>query len=152
MDAYVSKPIQASELFEVLEKTVPHAAAAAEKSPAAEPNLVDWEQALRGVGGDRELMRELASIFLETYPQWLAKIREAVFARDAAAVRRLAHTLKGSVGQLGAAAAARAAARLEAMGDKGDLVGAGEAFAVLDDELHRLDAVLAEYLAAPSAN
>jgi PAS domain S-box-containing protein len=150
MDAYVSKPIQASELFEVLEKTVPQAAPGGEQAPAREPSLVDWEQALRGVGGDRELMRELASIFLETYPQWLAKIREAVFGRDAAAVRRLAHTLKGSVGQLGAAATAKAAARLEAMGEKGDLVGAGEAFAVLEDELHRLDPVLAEYAAAPS--
>jgi PAS domain S-box-containing protein len=152
MDAYVAKPIQASELFGVLEQAVPPPAAAGQEQAAtAEPCLVDWERALRNLGGDRELMRELATIFLDTYPQWLAKIREAVFGRDAPAVRRLAHTLKGSVGQLGAAAAAKAASRLEAMGEKGDLVGAGEAFAVLEDELRRLDPELAGYAPAPSA-
>jgi CheY-like chemotaxis protein/HPt (histidine-containing phosphotransfer) domain-containing protein len=149
MDGYISKPIQAAELYAVIERAVPAPAAPgkAEGTSFSGPVLVNWELALKKVGGDGELMRELAAIFLETYPQWMAKLCEAVAHRDGAAVRRLAHTLKGSVGQFQAESAEQAAARLEALGEGGHLAGAAEAFAALEEELRLLEPVLARYAA-----
>jgi PAS domain S-box-containing protein len=138
MDGYVSKPIQAAELFEIIERTVP---------APVEPPPLNWDKALESVAGDRELLRELASIFLATYPQWMSKLREALAGRDSAGLRRLAHTLKGSVAQFRADEVGRAAGRLETMGDKGDLAGAAEALTVLEGEMRRLQPVLRAFVA-----
>jgi HPt (histidine-containing phosphotransfer) domain-containing protein len=141
MDGYVSKPIQAAELFEVIERTVP--------APAAEQPAVNWERALESVAGDRELMRELASIFLATYPQWMSKLREALACRDSPALRRLAHTLKGSVAQFRADDVGRVAGRLETMGERGDLAGAAETLAALEGEMQRLQPALRAFVMTP---
>jgi PAS domain S-box-containing protein len=153
MDGYIAKPIQAAELFAVIERAVPLAAPVEQpaEQPPVGPCPIDWEHALHEVGGDHELIRELASIFLETYPQWLAKLREAIDQRDSAAVRRLAHTLRGSVGQFQAEAAAQAAERLQALGERGDLAGGVEACAALEHELRLLEPVLARLTAAQAS-
>ena len=54
--------------------------------------------------------------YLNTAPQLLQSIREAVARNDAAALRRAAHTLKSSSASLGALALAALCKGLEAMG------------------------------------
>jgi PAS domain S-box-containing protein len=139
MDDYLPKPIQAPELLDVIERTVPAASPAG--PPAGPP--VDWAVALKAVGGDEDILRELAGLFVETSPRWLAELRAAVGRRDVAGVRRLAHTIKGSLGQLGATPAHAAAQRLEAIGQAEDLAGAAEACAALEEEVGRLRTALA---------
>src|SRR5262249_21539014 len=132
MDGYVSKPVQARELFEVIERMVPALAPRQpEQDEAAAEAVGDWDKALRGVGGDRESLHELVDVFLGACPQWLAELGEAVRRGDAVVVRRLAHTLKGSLWQLGAREAAAGAQRLETMALKGDLSGGEEVYALL---------------------
>jgi PAS domain S-box-containing protein len=150
MDDYVAKPVQARELWEVIERTVP-ATPHVEVASAAEP-AVDWGLALRGVGGDREILGELIHVFREVYPDWLHKLRDAVSRHDAAGLRRLAHTVKGALSQLGAEAACAVALRLETIGQDGNLAAAAETCAALEAELRRVEPALAGFhqLAATS--
>ena len=114
MDGYVSKPLRPQELFEVLED-LPAAAVAgpAAAGSTSEPAVFDRAAALDRVDGDVELMKELAGLFLDECPQRMAEIREAIIRRDATKLQQAAHTLKGSVGNFGAAEAIEAARRLE---------------------------------------
>jgi HPt (histidine-containing phosphotransfer) domain-containing protein len=105
--------------------------------------ILNLAAALDRVGGDKELLEEVAQLFLDTSPHLLAGIRQAVAARDAPALERSAHTLKGSVGNFGAEAAFQAALRLERIGRSRDLSGAEEALQALEGEMERLRPVLA---------
>jgi CheY-like chemotaxis protein/HPt (histidine-containing phosphotransfer) domain-containing protein len=146
MDDYLPKPIQAHELLAVLERAVPPAAANGGEAP------LDWAAARKAVGGDEEILRDLAGVFLQTSPRWLEELGAAVARRDAAAVRRLGHTMKGSLSQLGATAARVAAERLETIGQGGDLGDAEEARAALEAEVRRLGPLLSRVaLAQPCA-
>jgi HPt (histidine-containing phosphotransfer) domain-containing protein len=130
MDGYVTKPVQAVDLFEALAAAVP---------AAHEPATVwDRSKALAHVGGDQELLRELATLFLVECPQRLADVREAVARADASKLQLAAHTLKGAVSNFAAASALDAAQRLEVMGHHGNLDGAAEALTALELELDRL--------------
>jgi PAS domain S-box-containing protein len=142
MDGYIAKPIQARELLEVIEATVPPGQAPAAEAPQAP--AVDWQLARKGVAGDEEILRELAEIFLAILPDWLRQLPEAAAKGDAAALRRLAHTVKGSVGHFGAIAACAAAERLEAVGREGNLAQAADACAALQDHLRRVAVALAQ--------
>ena len=138
MDSYISKPIQARELYEILERFLPAAAkpaATGAKPPAA---AYDWSGALEKVGGDHELLQELVRVFLEEWPKWKTALGQALAAGDSAQVRRLAHTIKGALGQFEAHEAAETAQRLETMGQVADLREAGEVFAQLEREIERL--------------
>lgn len=79
---------------------------------------VSWDraEALERLGGDADLLGELCQIFLAESPKQLQKLREAIAEADPQAVMRAAHSLKGEIGYLGAAAAVQAARELEDMG------------------------------------
>jgi HPt (histidine-containing phosphotransfer) domain-containing protein len=99
--------------------------------------------ALGRAGGDAGVLREVAALFLDSYPAELAALRAAVARGDGPAVRCAAHALKGSVSTFGAPEAVEAAGRLEEMGRAGDLGGAREACAALEAALARLGPPLA---------
>lgn len=84
--------------------------------------LFDKAVALSRVGGDVELLKEIAELFLDDYPKSLNELREAVEARDPKRVERSAHGLKGSVSNFGARPAVDAALKLETMGRAQKLV------------------------------
>ncbi len=77
---------------------------------------LDREVALARVGGDAELLREIAMLFVEDYPKVLDELRDAIARGDAERVERTAHGLKGSVSTFGARPAMEAARTLEALG------------------------------------
>jgi two-component system sensor histidine kinase/response regulator len=53
--------------------------------------------------GDADLLSELSTMFLDASSSSLAALREAVEEGDALTVERVAHTLKGAAGNMGAA-------------------------------------------------
>ena len=147
MDGYVSKPIQTNELFSAIGTLVPRVAVAPappDDLPAASENgkILDEDEALARVGGDRELLTSLTEVFFDSYPAQLAQMREGISSGDAKAVYQLAHTLVGAVGVFGAPSALAAATRLEAMGREGKISGAEEAWQQLDSALARLKPAL----------
>ena len=86
-------------------------------------------------------VKDIASLFLETAPQMMAGIRAAIDGRDASALERAAHRIKGTLGTFQALEAARAAAALE------DMAGAGD-FAEAEARYAELAAALAQILEA----
>ena len=104
------------------------------------------------MGGDWELLRSLTEVFFDSYPAQLEQLREAVGHGDAPTVYRLAHTLVGAVGIFGARPAVEAASRLEALGRRGDLTGAEEAYRRLDAAVARLKPALAALTAEAAAH
>jgi two-component system, sensor histidine kinase and response regulator len=106
--------------------------------------------ALERLGGDEDLLREIAGLFLEDTQHLLSEIRQAVAAGDAGGLQRAAHTLKGSVGNFGAERVFQAAYRLEMAGRSGNLAGAPEALCKLESELGILMPELAAIVAESS--
>ena len=112
------------------------------------PLIFDPEELLARVENDRELLRDLLTIFKEDFPRQLLALREAVDAKDGDRVATAAHTLRGMLSNLAASRAAVAAARLEQMGRKKEILDFQEAFDVFQDDanklLPQLDACMAE--------
>jgi HPt (histidine-containing phosphotransfer) domain-containing protein len=105
---------------------------------------LDKAEALAGVDGDRDFLKALIDVFMESSGRQLAEIRTAIERRDAKGLERTARMLKGVVGTFGARAAATAALQLETIGIVGDLDRAEEAFSALDAEIERLRPALVE--------
>ena len=116
MDGYIAKPIHQQELFGVIENM--------HIIKEIEPTI-SFDDAL--FGGDPDFLAEIVNLFLETYPELLSEIENAVSRNDAAALGRAAHTMKGAVANFGAKAAVDQAKALEMMGKAGDLVSAAAA-------------------------
>ena len=103
-------------------------------SSLPEPGL-DRQLALSRVGGDLDLLREIAVLFLDECPRALREIHQAVAGENAAKLENAAHSLKGSVANFGASAAVAAALRLEQMGRSQQLLEAPEALRSLEQAL-----------------
>jgi HPt (histidine-containing phosphotransfer) domain-containing protein len=101
----------------------------------ARENALDRKLALSRVGGDKELLREIAVLFVEQCPGALAEIQDAVTRGDAARLENAAHALKGSVANFGARDAVEAAFRLEQMGRTNQMREAEEMLRKLEGAL-----------------
>jgi CheY-like chemotaxis protein len=142
MDSYLAKPVRPAELLALVDQLMGFSSSETEQAPVSEPAF-DPTDVLARVEGDRTLLAELISIFLAESPTRLAEIRRCLKSGDAKALEHAAHTLRGSVGSLGARAAARAALALEIKGRDGDLAGAEVELAELEREMGRLESDLA---------
>lgn len=81
----------------------------------------DRDVALAGAGGDKALLKELATLFLTDGPKHLSEAKAALGRGDGTALSRAAHTLKGAAGCFGAGAVVQAASKLETLRRAGDL-------------------------------
>jgi two-component system sensor histidine kinase/response regulator len=99
---------------------------------------VDREVALARVGGDTELLKEIAELFLDDYPKLLDELRAGAARADAKAIERAAHGLKGSVSNFGARIAVEAALALENMGRQQQLSGVQAGLLALEQALAAL--------------
>ncbi len=104
--------------------------------------VIDPAAVLERFDGDKEVLSEVVGLFLDECPRLVSDVRLAVARRDAAAIDRTAHTLKGSASNFSPSTAA-AALKLEQMGRAGNLTDAEEAFTVLEEEIARLVPALA---------
>jgi CheY-like chemotaxis protein len=154
MDDYLTKPIERKELVLVLEKWLgkaaapiaafvsPTAAAASAAAVSVQLSVVtpplNIETALERVGGDRELLAEMAELFLQDYAEYLSQIRAALAGSDNKSLALAAHTLKGSAGNFSAAPTCEAAAALEHAGRSGDLSQTTAAVGRLETALQHL--------------
>jgi len=57
--------------------------------------VFDQEAALEMMGGDQDLLKELARMFIDNSPQTLGELNAALVAGDREVLKRSAHTLKG---------------------------------------------------------
>jgi HPt (histidine-containing phosphotransfer) domain-containing protein len=90
-------------------------------------NLTAFEEVC---GGDRDLMRELAQLYLVDAEARLPALESASAAGDLEGLGQAAHGLKGMSAQIGAERAASAFRRLEEMGRRGEAEGLADALEV----------------------
>ena len=109
-------------------------------------DIFDKEALLDRIDNDMEFLAETVEMLEEDGPDLLGQMRSAVDASDCEALAVAAHTYKGMVANFCADSTAEAALQLETMGKGGDLAGAAEALAVLEDRSRQLATALQELL------
>lgn len=82
-------------------------------------SVLDEIRALGGPGDD--LLREVIGVFLAEGPVQVRSVNEALASRDAAAIQRAAHRLKGSALGVGAGQLAALVAAVELAARAGDV-------------------------------
>jgi two-component system sensor histidine kinase/response regulator len=135
----VAKPIDPSALYATLARHVRGGAAGAAKGTPARPegppqaqttarqapasDCIDATDGLRRVGGNAKLFHSLLKQFVEGQSEAADRIAESLRAGERKVAERLAHTVKGVAGNIGAKAVQAAAAELEKAlrGDGGTL-------------------------------
>ena len=147
MNDYVAKPIDIEELFETLGKWIDvpeqrrHAAPRRETGTGNTPDTllpdtltgIDIQDGLTRVGGNRKLYLSILGKFRHSQADVPQQITQALAGQDRATAERLAHTLKGVAGNLGARHLHEVARKLE------QAISTGQ-----DDIKPELDAVSSE--------
>jgi two-component system, sensor histidine kinase and response regulator len=134
MDDYIAKPVRLQELRARLQRW---------SGPPAEvdPHVLLGLRAYR-IPGEPDPVTRLIDLFLRDAPARVGRIRAALQAQDAEAVREVAHALKGSAGTLGAHKMEELCADLEDQGASGSLEGASTVVEALEAALARARAEL----------
>ncbi len=159
MDDYISKPIHAQQLYEVISRMTGRGK---ETEPAsvfrvadftrpaeADEALADLDTALERLGGDQQLLESVIRMFLEECPSMMANLRVAVLHRDAKSLELAGHMLRGSIAHLGAATACELAFKLELMGKDGNLAESEAVTTALEAELECVIATVTGFLCEP---
>jgi two-component system sensor histidine kinase/response regulator len=163
MNDYVTKPVDMNQLFSALARVLPserkqasQGGAVASLAPVEEviflPEIagIDQRFALNKLGGNRRLYRKLLLKFYESQANTATELRQALAQGQQDVARRMAHTLKGLAGNVGARELQSLSERLEQL----ILAGAGDALlagldhfeTMLTELLKRMGAALAAEL------
>jgi two-component system sensor histidine kinase/response regulator len=134
MDDHLCKPIEPAALALALERWARSDGASPAESMRAAPteSPVDLAALREVTDGDADFERDLIEVFIASGDVTLAALRQALGAKDLAAVRRHAHALKGASANLRAGPLAARAQELEAAAACGDLGRARAAAAGLE--------------------
>jgi CheY-like chemotaxis protein len=152
MDGYISKPINAAELFGTLERIFPNRSGIEAPPRAAAPRarsrteVLDLARLEHNMEGDAAMMQEVIEVYLQDLPQREKEMLDALTRGDAPTLARAAHTMKGVLQTLAASPAADVAVRLEILARCGNLAEAEGLLAELRDELTLLTPALRELI------
>src|SRR3954469_4878312 len=139
MDEYITKPLDPKQLCAIVER-IAEGRPSAVATEVAVPDVS--VQVLARVGGDRQLLAEISRLFVDDAPRHLERIRHALDARDAEALRRAAHGLKGAAANFDADGVVHAARTLEEIGRTGEFGEHEAAWQALTFETNQLISVL----------
>jgi CheY-like chemotaxis protein len=144
MDGYLAKPVNSHKLISLVETMtgISDAPIAQDAEAASASAIFDQGELSERTGGNTALMKRVARIFLHDYPAKLRAIERSILRRDASALARAAHALKGSAATLAAHATASAARALEDLGNDGDLARGQDLLSQLKSECGRFAGVL----------
>lgn len=162
MDHYLSKPIKAELLRELLEKLAqntdltsdglkPTATTDMNNPPlktdmSTENTSFDYSAAL--LNADTEIVSIIGHSFLDACDQYKDEIADAVARQDSELLYRSAHTMKGLVGNFCAVPVEALARELEHFGKTNDLSLAAAKQAELFVQLEQMNAALKKFLAS----
>jgi len=130
MDDYLAKPIKAHDLLKKLQ------ACCGGIAPAAPLAAFDYGAAL--AEADHEIVASISPIFLATWQNSIARLRQEQSAADAAGLERTARSLRGILGCFRAAPAEQLAGEIESAAHQGRLAGIAALVDHLEGEIERL--------------
>ena len=136
MDYYVSKPVNAEELYYALERVMGQASGA--KPPG------DLKGMLQRVDGNGALLEELWLMFWQDYARDMEELQQSLENKDAAAMAAVAHALKGELGNLGMRSAYEVACDLEKLVKENKLQEAASLVELLSLEVKQVAAFFAD--------
>jgi CheY-like chemotaxis protein/HPt (histidine-containing phosphotransfer) domain-containing protein len=151
MDDYITKPVTGAVLDRVLERWLPAESAPLLGPPASgrdgiASSAADGEKVLarlRSLGdADPQFVMKFVNLFLETAAEQLVLLETAAEQGDRDATRRVAHSLRGACGNLGADRLEALCAELEARARENKLTDASAAVRLLLEEYQRLRSAL----------
>jgi two-component system, sensor histidine kinase and response regulator len=142
MDDYITKPLNSKLLCAVVENAADGHAAAVVADASDAPGYCTL---LARLDGDAQLLADISRLFTDDAPEHLKRIRCAIDARDAEALRQAGHALKGAAASFDAADVVAAARTLEEAGRVGDLSGVESTWQLLAPAMHDLLATLRVY-------
>jgi HPt (histidine-containing phosphotransfer) domain-containing protein len=121
MDGHVSKPIDRTTLLKLVERPkLSPTSKESESMATPEPAVViEFDQLIERLGGDRTLLQSMAALFAEEGPRMMAAVAEAVRTGTDDDLRQAAHALRGAVGNFSREGAMATAARIEALATTG---------------------------------
>jgi DNA-binding response OmpR family regulator len=144
MDDYVSKPVSKEKLLAAIANACaldPAVARSNDVRVVAENGGFRGATLLEQFEGDQDLLDRIATIFTESTPELLEQLRSRARAADAPGVSRFAHTLRGSLANIGAKHGAHLAAEIEERARKELLDGVDGRIVEFSNEL---DSIFAE--------
>jgi signal transduction histidine kinase/CheY-like chemotaxis protein len=143
MDDYIVKPVTLDQLREALAGCRPRDLG----EPALDRRVL--EQLREDLGGTAPL-REVIATFLEKTPPVLSALRDASARADTEAIRRAAHTLKGTSAMLGAREIATRCAELELCGRTGTVPDVASRVEAIEASYRKVEAALAKFQSRPA--
>ncbi|MDJ0838797.1 MAG: response regulator [Acidobacteriota bacterium] len=133
MDDFLSKPLDANKLYEVLGKFIGVVAPEETETNNDHEELVEIWRLRDLTGNDPELMFEMIQLFLVETERGIRACKEALDNHDADSMRAAAHGVKGAGANMGIPRMQEAAAVLEELAEKGNMEDAGASFATLSN-------------------
>jgi HPt (histidine-containing phosphotransfer) domain-containing protein len=100
--------------------------------------IVNLKPALDRLGGDWELLQDLARIFLEDVPGLVQRLQQGLRQQNAHEVEASAHSIKGMSVNFNAIRLEEAAQRIESAGRSRDLSGLGDPLPELEERVAEL--------------
>jgi two-component system sensor histidine kinase/response regulator len=148
MDAYLSKPVDGSELVATVERIAKEkpgrADRAKKKAAGATPDVVfDERAALAHTAGDRRLLVEMVALFRADAPLYVRRIGRALKQRDGEALQMAAHGFKGALATVGSERGRELAAELEQIGRERRFADAEGKYGRLRDHLRLVEQAFA---------
>ena len=143
MNDYLSKPIQPSELKEVLERwTSDYGTASVEEfatpvpAPVSAASVFDETSLVDRMMGDDQMARRIASSFLNHFPSQLSQLAAAIGDSDPHLIRVSAHSIRGASATVGGLQLRDVSWRAEKLAEAGDLAGVE---AIMPELTHQFD-------------
>jgi len=136
MDDYLSKPVRPDDIRKVIEKWGPKASAGPPPTVAAavqetkaprdeagaeKADVLDWERLMEMADNDRDMLKELVSLYLQETEQQMEQLGAAVASSSAPEVKRLAHKCAGGSVTIGVGRLVPLLRELEHQGEEGQL-------------------------------
>ncbi len=146
MDDYINKPFGTEELGNILNRWLPCAV----NSAPLEGKIIDTIRSVKK-NGKSELLNEVLRSYIDSTPELLKKLQDAVAGNDAETMHETAHPFKSASGNMGALHLAELCREMESIGQAGELEKAGDVLSSIEKEYEKvINAMNAELEKSPS--
>jgi two-component system, sensor histidine kinase and response regulator len=150
MDAYLSKPVRADELFRTIENLVADRMSNSScfSSRTEQGGVLDESAFLLRMDGAHDVCVQIAETFFGECPRLISELRVALQRKDAVELAASAHALKGTIANFTDGAAFQSAAKLEQLAREADLYRATETLQRLETDVEALLDSLKSFVSA----
>ncbi len=146
MDDYLSKPVTAKSLSEMLAKWLSGSTTTespdAPRSSAPPLEIFDRADFTERMMGDEAIAQQVINVFLEDIPRQIASLKNAVAQSDMETIELIAHSIKGAAANIGSRQLLELAAEIEAACRRADTAFVSDRWPLLQSHFDRLRDVI----------